>query len=90
MRKHFNTANLQGRVQRGDLVEGVWKDRHLPQPKIEPYCTRSQMLIYWTSDREPVALVHQYLRPDGSLGASGRPDPKRVVIADTVYATKAT
>jgi len=23
-----------------------------------------------------VALVHQYLRRDGSLGASGKPDPK--------------
>jgi len=35
-----------------------------------------------------VALVHQYLRSDGTLGASGQPDPKRIVIGNVVYATK--
>jgi hypothetical protein len=45
-------------------------------------------LVYWNQEREPVALVHQYVRPDGSIGGSGLPDPKRVVIGGTVYATK--
>lgn len=88
VRNHFNTGDLHGQVQRGKLLEGLWQDRHLRRPKKEPYCTRSQMLIYWTQEREPIALVHQYLRPNGSLGASGRPDPKRVVVGQTVYATK--
>ncbi len=69
-------------------MEGLWKDRHLQQPRNEPPCTRSQLLIYWTGQREPIALVHRYLRPDGSLGAGGQPDPKRVVVGDIVYATK--
>ena len=88
MRNHFNTSDLPTQVQRGELIEGLWKDRHLPRPRNEPHCTRSQMLIYWSEQRQPVALVHRYLRPDGSLGASGRPDPKRVVVGDVVYATK--
>jgi hypothetical protein len=35
-----------------------------------------------------MAIVHQYLRPDGTLGASGLPDPKwlrdgdRILILD--------
>jgi hypothetical protein len=30
-------------------------------------------------------LVHQYLRPDGKVGGSGRPDPKAVLDGDTLY-----
>jgi hypothetical protein len=32
-----------------------------------------------------VADCHQYLRPDGSIGASGKPDPKRLRIGNVVY-----
>ncbi len=88
VRHHFNTTDLAGQVERGELMAGLWKDRHLRRPRNEPPCTRSQMLIYWTEHREPVALVHQYVRPDGSLGASGQPDPKRIVVGEIVYATK--
>ncbi len=42
----------------------------------EPVCTRSQLVTYFDADGERVAIVHQYLRQDGTLGASGLPDPK--------------
>jgi hypothetical protein len=35
-----------------------------------------------------LAQVHRYLLTDGSLGASGHPDPKTVVIQGVVYKTK--
>jgi hypothetical protein len=38
------------------------------------------MVEYLDPSGDRVALVHQYLRTDGRLGASGRPDPKWVVI----------
>ena len=88
IREHFNTNKILAQLERGALVEGLWKDHHLRTPQTEPFCTRSQIVIYWTVHREPVALVHQYLRPDGSLGASQRPDPKRLVVEGIVYATK--
>jgi hypothetical protein len=31
------------------------------------------------------ASIHRYLRPDGTLGASGRPDPKRLVEGGVKY-----
>jgi hypothetical protein len=34
---------------------------------------------------EKVAGVHQYLRPDGTIGLSGRPDPKEVYIDGVLY-----
>jgi hypothetical protein len=36
-------------------------------------------------NRRRIALVHQYLRPDGTVGASGRPDPKAILDRGTLY-----
>jgi hypothetical protein len=32
-----------------------------------------------------IARAHQYLRPDDTLGLSGKPDPKRVVDDGVLY-----
>lgn len=44
----------------------------------EPFCTYSQMVSYRDTQNKEIARVHQYLRPDGSIGASEKPDPKRL------------
>jgi len=36
------------------------------------------MIRYLDTLGDPVVEVFQYLRSDGTLGASGRPDPKRL------------
>jgi len=46
-------------------------------PPREPPGTRSQSVPYYLMGVK-IAVCHQYLRPDGSLGASGLPDPKLV------------
>jgi hypothetical protein len=45
----------------------------------------SQMLSYRDSTGEEVARVHQYLRGDGSVAASGLPDPKRLYDGGVLY-----
>lgn len=61
-----------------------------PNPRAgEPPGTRSQRVEYWDStgsELVKVATCHRYLRPDGSLGASGKPDPKRVFHDGEVFA----
>ncbi len=38
------------------------------------------MVMYFNSSGQMVALVHQYLRPNGVLGGKGgRPDPKILI-----------
>ena len=32
-----------------------------------------------------VALAHQYRHPDGSIGASGKPDPKQVLVGGELW-----
>jgi hypothetical protein len=47
------------------------------------------MIAYFDGDGQRVAVVHQYLRTDGTLGASGRPDPKRLLEGGVLYAVSA-
>lgn len=51
----------------------------------EPFCTWTQEVFYLDATSQEVARVHQYLRPDGTLGASGLPDPKMIVESGTAY-----
>jgi hypothetical protein len=32
-----------------------------------------------------ICIAHQYLRPDGTIGASGKRDPKYLRVGSTVY-----
>ena len=45
----------------------------------------SVMLSYRDENGDEVARVHQYIRPDSSIAASGKPDPKRLVQDGILY-----
>jgi hypothetical protein len=87
MRKLFNDNGFLEKVKRGELIESVRADRHPSLPLAnEPWCTRSQEISYIeVSSNEEVARVHRYLRTDGSIGLSGRPDPKRLSLNGVRY-----
>jgi hypothetical protein len=53
----------------------------------EPLGTRSQEFSYFDGNME-VVRGHQYLRPNGQLGGSGRPDPKRIFEGGIWYRTR--
>lgn len=84
MRRRFNRGRYYERVLSGELSTRV-KDTHPTRTKAnEPYCTRTQQVSYLQGGLE-VARVHQYLRPDGKIGASGLPDPKRIFENGIMY-----
>lgn len=81
LRELFN-RHYGRRLQQLDLV--VRTSRALRANIGEPPGTQS--ITYDVYHRgESVALVHCYLRPDGSLGASGLYDPKAVLIGAVLY-----
>jgi hypothetical protein len=86
MRKMFNEGSYWAKAKSGELTVVTMEHRH---PSLtaanEPYCTYSQMLSYRDADNMEIARVHQYLRPDGSIGASSKPDPKRLFAGGTLY-----
>ncbi len=43
------------------------------------------MISYLNGEGQRVFTVHQYLRPDGSIGGSGLPDPKFLVEGGIEY-----
>lgn len=90
-REIFNREYLP-RIERGELIETVRTQRHPTRPLArEPHCTWSQLVEYRdVVDRQlvRVAVTHRYLRPDGTIGLSGRPDPKQVRHEGKIYRVK--
>lgn len=56
-----------------------------PYRSTQPICNLSQIVAYFDDQGQEVARVHQYKLPDGTLGASGRPDPKRLLVDGIIY-----
>lgn len=87
LREMFNDRDLYGKALSGELTAVTRKDSPLKTPTDDlPMGTRSQTVEYLDMNGDLVALVHQYLLPDGSLGASGLPDPKKLILDRCIYA----
>lgn len=87
MRAFFNSAGLWERARTGDLTQVTRRDSHPAEPPPgHPSCTRTQLIEYF-DQRTRVAIVHQYLRPDGALGGSGRPDPKWLLVGSEIWSS---
>jgi hypothetical protein len=82
----FNEGRFWERVQAGELRAVVNAERpaSVETPTIPPG-SMSQEVSYYDQDNNEVARVHQYVKPDGTIGASGRPDPKRLFINGILY-----
>lgn len=86
VRQLFNDGGFWARAERGELTQTLVAESHPSPPRASlPPCTRSQILACFDRLGVKVALVHQYLRPDGSLGASGKPDPKKLQLDGYLY-----
>ena len=80
------SSGLSDLVGAGVLSEVVELDSHPTRTLAqEPFCTRSQILRCANDDGRIIARVHRYLRTDGTLGASGKPDPKYLLIEGVIY-----
>lgn len=86
LRTHFAAERILERAANHTLREQCIADRAAP-PEIGPIGTRSQIVRYSDPAGTTVAEAHQYLLPDGSIGASGMPDPKFVLVNGIGYYT---
>ena len=78
LRRLFLEARVEERLRNGELTIVVRKNTERPaRPQIgEPPGTVSHALVYLDPTGTAVAIAHEYLRPDGTTGASGLRDPK--------------
>src|SRR5215475_9325533 len=85
LRQIFNENLFWERVQAGEFREVILDQRPASTEYGQPPNTLSQSLSYRDGDDREMARVHRFLREDGSIGGSGRPDPKRVLYNGTLY-----
>jgi hypothetical protein len=85
MRTRFNDGSFWENVKEGKWTAVLMESRistALPQETVQ---ITSVMLSYRDENNNEMARVHQYQRPDGSLAASGKPDPKRLFQDGILY-----
>jgi hypothetical protein len=56
-----------------------------PGPNAPEDAVLSRTIIYVDRFGNPQAEAHEFRRADGSIAASGMPDPKRVLEGNTLY-----
>jgi len=66
------TIKLRRDVEKRQMIRGVW-------------CGRTQEVSWLDENGNEIARVHQYITEDLRIGASGWPDPKRILIGNTLY-----
>lgn len=88
LREIFNESGYWELAKEGKLFEKVYFEDVPQKQSGEPPGTLSQIVAYLDSQGHPVAIVHQYLRRDGTIGGSGRPDPKKLFYKGKRYAVR--
>jgi hypothetical protein len=80
VRARFNASRLVQRAASGDVTEALKTPGRAPSAAVnEPPGTLSRIVRYKDARGRVLAVVHRYLRPDGTLGGSGWTDPKWVL-----------
>jgi hypothetical protein len=85
LREMFNEGRYWELAKQGQLHEKLYSEGPPQKASGEPPGTLSRIVVYLDLAGRQVAVVHQYLRKDGSLGGSGRPDPKKLFHRGTEY-----
>jgi hypothetical protein len=89
LRELFNRESYATRIVTGQLIPKLLREGHPAPPRShEPPCTKNQIIAYFDEQGRQVAIIHQYVRTDGSLGASGRPDPKKLYHKGVLYVAR--
>jgi hypothetical protein len=84
IRKLFNDGDFWARALRGEFKTLTLQSYPAPREAHQRPGAKSEVIEYRDLNGR-VALVFQYTNPDGSLGASGKPDPKALLIDNTIY-----
>lgn len=85
LREMFNSGQYFERMLAGEFRAEVVSQNAPRRSNNQPRGTRSQLVDYYDHDYVRVARVHQYRLPDGSIGGSGRPDPKLLLHEGMLY-----
>jgi hypothetical protein len=82
LRNIWNNPEFQASLQKRCTQRGMVREELAPPGAEQVPGAMSQVydLFDNTSDSSFLGTFHQYRNPDGSIGASGKPDPKLLVV----------
>lgn len=81
----FNAVGFDQLVAQGQVTVHVLKEHPAPPGANQAAGTLSQMIAYRDKSGAMLATAHRYLKPDGTLGGSGRPDPKSLMVGSILH-----
>ncbi len=81
----FNEGHYWDRLKSGEFTEKPYSEGIPAHKARQPPGTTSQMISYLDRNGREIARVHQYLHKDGTLGGSGKPDPKKLLHNGVLY-----
>jgi hypothetical protein len=86
-------TSIENGLYRVEIKGKVVKPENLPRERPDdeakwPIGTESQYLFYYDQNDQWVVGMHRYLRPNGSIGASGKAEPKRILVDGIWYIYK--
>jgi len=85
----FNDSGYYDMVCAGQIHTEVKKSYCTDTPPSNAeYCTQSQIITYKDHAGNFLAEVHQYQRKDGTLAASGLPEPKKLLYDNQIFVAK--
>lgn len=85
IRALFNEGKYWTRARNREFTLEYIYNKLAPARAGQPRGTKSQIVAYINSNGDQIALVHQYLKPDGTLGGSGKPDPKELLEGEVLF-----
>lgn len=84
LRWRFAEGDYLNRAESGEF-ECCLADSNPSRSPDEPTGTRTVVVSYVDDSLNRIFMVHFYLRPDGTVGGSGMPDPKWLFEDGVVY-----
>ena len=84
LRRRFAEGDYLNRALAGEFGCCLTRTKRA-RSRDEPPGTQSVAASYVNESLHCIFLVHFYLRPDGTIGGSGKPDPKWLFVDGVVY-----
>ena len=85
LRRRFNEGQYWERAKSGEFIEEVRSQNRPAEPLDGETDEIMSQMVSYLKDGVEIARVHQYVRPDGSLAAFGKPDPKKLLEDGVVF-----
>jgi hypothetical protein len=78
-------AQLEAKINAGQYTTNPISEKNPDKNKDFPIGTKSTLFEILNERGERIGTAHAYVLPDGSLGASGRLDPKSILVGNTLH-----